>query len=130
MSDLNDPRVLFAAERTLLAWSRTSLALMAFGFVIERFGLFLRILIPSYPAFPKHEVSVWIGLVFIIFSGMFSMLSTLQHRRMIRTLKPVEIPEGYWVNLPMILNWALVLLSLALCGYLLYSVFGVSPVSG
>ena len=35
MSDLNDPRVFFAAERTLLAWTRTSLTLMAFGFVIE-----------------------------------------------------------------------------------------------
>jgi len=37
MSNLNDPRVLFAAERTLFAWNRTSLSLMAFGFVIERF---------------------------------------------------------------------------------------------
>jgi putative membrane protein len=31
-----------AAERTLLAWIRTGLALMGFGFVVARFGLFLQ----------------------------------------------------------------------------------------
>ena len=34
MSGDHDPRVFFAAERTLLAWNRTSLSLMAFGFVL------------------------------------------------------------------------------------------------
>jgi putative membrane protein len=37
-----DPRVYLAAERTFLAWIRTGLALMGFGFVVARFGLFMR----------------------------------------------------------------------------------------
>ncbi len=35
------PARLFAAERTLLAWIRTGLALMGFGFVVARFDRFL-----------------------------------------------------------------------------------------
>jgi putative membrane protein len=35
-----------ANERTFLAWVRTAIALMAFGFVIERFDLFLRYAAP------------------------------------------------------------------------------------
>jgi putative membrane protein len=35
-----------ANERTFLAWVRTSIAVMAFGFVIERFDLFLRYTAP------------------------------------------------------------------------------------
>jgi len=40
----SDPRVFFAAERTLLAWLRTGLTVMGLGFVVARFGLFLRLL--------------------------------------------------------------------------------------
>jgi len=37
-----DPNVYLAIERTFLAWIRTGLAMMGFGFVVARFGLFLR----------------------------------------------------------------------------------------
>lgn len=66
MSDLNDPRVFFAAERTLLAWNRTSLSLMAFGFVIERSGLLLQMLKPGVLGPPGKHFSFWIGLAFLM----------------------------------------------------------------
>ena len=34
-----DPRIPLAAERTFLAWVRTGLALMGFGFAVARFRL-------------------------------------------------------------------------------------------
>ena len=41
-SPIDDPRVYLAAERTFLAWIRTSVSLMGFGFLIARFALFIR----------------------------------------------------------------------------------------
>jgi putative membrane protein len=54
MSDLNDACVFFAAARTLLAWNRTSLSLMAFGFVFERSGLLLQMLKPGVLGPPEN----------------------------------------------------------------------------
>lgn len=125
MSDLNDPRVFFAAERTLLAWNRTCLALMAFGFMIERFGLFLRILGANGQNLPADPLSVWIGLGFILLGGILALLSAIEYRRVLRSLKPIEIPQGYWPGLSVFTNVALMLMSLLLSAYLLCSVFGI-----
>jgi len=104
MSDLNDPRVFFAAERTLLAWTRTSLALMAFGFVIERFGLFIYVLMPKEQPMLQRTASFWVGIAFIFLGAAAALFSAIQFRQVLKTLKPVEIPEGYWVNLGMYSN--------------------------
>lgn len=125
MSDLKDPRVLFAAERTLLAWNRTCLALMAFGFMIERFGLFMRILAPNPRSLSDNALSVWIGMGFIVFGGLLSVMSTIQHRRFLTTLKPAEIPEGYWPRLPLVNNIVLTLISIILSAYMLTTVLSV-----
>jgi putative membrane protein len=117
MSDLNDPRVFFAAERTLMAWTRTGLTLMAFGFVLERFGLFLHILRQN-PTHVGRDLSFWIGIAFISLAVFVMGLSIVQFRRVLRTLKPVEIPERYCTWLGIAMNLSVVLLGFALLAYL------------
>lgn len=121
MSDLNDPRVFFAAERTLLAWNRTGLTLMAFGFVIERFGLFVHMMFPQQFG-PSHKaLSFWIGLAFLGLGAFALLAAIVQFRKVLRTLKPVEIPEGYRVNVGVFINLGVALLGIALMLYLLFS---------
>ncbi|WP_413439200.1 YidH family protein [Sulfuriferula sp. GW1] len=118
MSDLNDPRVFFAAERTLLAWNRTCLTLMAFGFVVERFGLFLHMLAPQMPQHLERGISFWVGLGFILLGSLMAVLAVIQYRRVLRTLKPVEIPDGYWVNMAALSTLLLAVLGMVLSAYL------------
>ena len=122
MSDLNDPRVFFAAERTLLAWNRTSLALMAFGFVIERFGLFVSILLPKQNIPLQRGLSFWIGLIFVLLGAVASAYSTVQYRKLLRTLKPIEIPDGYRTDLGVISNLIVAALGIILTVYLFQGV--------
>ncbi len=117
MSDLNDPRVFFAAERTLLAWNRTSLSLMAFGFVIERFGLFVAILTPQHSVSMQRGISFWTGLAFVLLGVFVAVFSTVQYRKVLRTLKPIEIPEGYRTGFGVISNLFVAVLGIVLTVY-------------
>lgn len=110
MSNLDDPRVLFAAERTLMAWSRTAAGLMAIGFLVERSTL----LAPRAGA----DFALWIGLGFVLLGVALSALSIVQYRRSVAGLRPVEIPPGYWVNLSVYVSAAIGLLGVALAAYL------------
>ena len=119
MSERNDPRVFFAAQRTLLAWSRTSLTLMAFGFVIERFGLFLRMLAPqSGGSGLQRGVSFWIGLAFIALGAVAAILSSIQYHNVVCSLSASELPIGHRNNMELILNLAVAILGIVLMVYL------------
>jgi putative membrane protein len=112
MSDLNDPRVLFAAERTLMAWNRTAAGLMAFGFLIDRTGMLLAGEIKG-PNF-----AFWIGFAFVVLGIALDLLAIVQYRRSVASLRPVEIPPGYWVNMSVYASALVGLLGIALAIHL------------
>jgi putative membrane protein len=80
-----DPRVHLAAERTLLAWLRTGIALMGFGFVVARFGVFLRELAPlaHAPATRQTHAEV-IGVVLVAAGVGLNVWASIRHTRMLR----------------------------------------------
>ena len=100
MSDNNDPRTFFAAERTLLAWVRTSLALMGMGFVVARFALFLRLLahqqVSTSLGTPPHGPSDVLGVGLIVLGALASLVAGWQHRRFQGGLSESQRPRGYW----------------------------------
>jgi putative membrane protein len=123
MSELNDPRVLFAAERTLMAWNRTSVSLMAFGFVIERFGLFLEIIGHKEIMLFQRHFSFFVGISFVMLATFVSLYSIRQYRRILKILKPMEIPIGYSLWAGIFVNGVLGVLGIILGIYLSRGVF-------
>ena len=97
MSQIPDPRVFFAAERTLLAWVRTCLAVMGLGFVVARFGFFLRLVAHSTDETQRHHLESEIIGVLLVFLGSAALgLAACQHARYCRSLPPLERPRLYW----------------------------------
>lgn len=85
----DDPRVRFAAERTLLAWVRTGLALMGFGFVVARFGLFLRELPAAVPGAPPGRSGTWsmaFGVALLLLGVAVNVLAAAEYRAVLRRI--------------------------------------------
>lgn len=123
MSGLDDPRVLFAAERTLLAWVRTGITAIGLGFIVARFGMFLRLVNPS-AANGDTVASTCIGVALTLVGAALCVLAVLQFRRLARTLKPSEIPQGYSLVLASGTGYVFAALGLALAVYLGYLALG------
>ncbi len=84
-----DPRIYMAAERTFLAWVRTSIALMIFGFVVDKFEIFLSELQRKINFHFSHDISSlkWIGITIMVMSLLALSLGTLNFYK---TVKDVD----------------------------------------
>ncbi|MGO8856041.1 MAG: YidH family protein [Steroidobacteraceae bacterium] len=118
MPDSSDPRVFFAAVRTLLAWQRCSLALMAFGFVIERFSLFLTLLRLQTENSAHHLFSLVVGVVLILLGAAVALASRMTFRRFVRELPQQDVPPGSWASLGTTVNVIVAAIGILLAGYL------------
>ena len=109
----NDPRVFFAAERTLLAWLRTSIGLIGLGFVVARFGLFLQLVRTNTDPAP-HLPSAILGVVLSLTGAATAAVATWQQRRYYQTLGPNDMPPRYHPGVAVVLGTAVTAAGLVL----------------
>lgn len=116
-----DPRIYMAAERTFLAWIRTGLALMGFGFVVARFGLFLQevsLAAPNSP-FKSTGFSLEVGTMIVLVGVAVNIVATLQHMKMIRDLNAGVDVTGKTSTTGIVLALLMAGVGLAMAAYLI-----------
>jgi putative membrane protein len=108
MAEKPDLRVYLAAERTLLAWIRTGLALMAFGFVVSRFGVV-----------DVTRLSQWLGAALVLLGVTVTVASAAEYARILRRLDRGESATPARSRLGIALSLVLAALGLLMAVYLL-----------
>jgi putative membrane protein len=85
---------------------------MALGFFIDRASLM------ADQSGAGRSLALGIGIAFVVLGVLLNMLSIVQYRRGVASLRPIEIPPGYWVNLAVFTSLAVAVLGLLLAVYL------------
>jgi inner membrane protein YidH len=122
MSQLENPtraRDHLANERTFLAWLRTGVAVVVFGFAIGRFAIAIQefMKVEGHPQ-NAARMSVWFGLVAIVIGIVLVFAGLKRYRRIRAQLEVGKFePAGLLIDVVAILT---VVLGLALAAYLVY----------
>ena len=111
-----------ANERTFLAWIRTSIGIMAFGFVVVKFSLFVKqvsLILGKGNVIQNRGYSAVVGIILVAVGTVTSVLSYLRYRQTAKQLK-----EGTYSHsslLITVLTAFIFLVSALLIAYLIQS---------
>ncbi len=105
-SHIGDRRTHLANERTFLAWIRTAVSIMAFGFLIEKFSLFLWIDLKPQHTGPYSSLAIS-NLLGVIFVGLGAIIGLLSMARFIKVEKEIE-NNTFRPSIAMDILWGLI----------------------
>lgn len=121
----SDPRVFFAAERTLLAWVRSGITVMALGFVVAKFGLFLTLLSTSSTATNHPHLSSSLsdvfGIALVVIGVAITLGAQYNHHIYIKALPTQDVPKMAISWLGTLLTFAIALVGTLLAIYLAFA---------
>jgi putative membrane protein len=113
--------VYLAAERTLFAWVRTALALMALGFVVDRFGLFVRQLVSASGGqlHPK-PFSFWAGTSLVLLGVLMTVVAGIRYSSFaLRYRREGSTEPGYGLSLGILFTVLTAIAGVAIAVFLL-----------
>ena len=114
--------VYLAAERTLFAWIRTALALMALGFVVDRFGLFLHQLTANSGGalLQPRSFSFWAGTALVIMGVLMTVVAGIRYSSFaLRYRREGSTEPGYGLSLGILFTALTAIAGIAIALFLL-----------
>lgn len=121
-SDKGNPSDHLANERTLLAWVRTGIGIMAFGFVVVKFSLFVKqisLALGKPGEVRQYGYSAPIGILLVITGALSLLLSLLRYRRTARQLSNKQYEHSSGLLYAIVIT--LLIVSAVLIAYLIES---------
>jgi putative membrane protein len=113
-------------RRTFLAWVRTAIAVMAFGFLVEKFDLFLELAAPSlvgHPlSLPDHGFGNIVGLALIVLGTAMVATAAIRFLITAKRIDREKLHSGTGSRIDIALSLLLVLLGCALFLYLSHAI--------
>ncbi len=113
--------VYFAAERTLMAWIRAALAMMALGFVIDRFGLVVHSMAPQLgKTVQSSALSFMAGAGLVVVGVLTAVIAAVRYGHFAwRYRQSGDTEPGYGLSLAIIFTAVVAVAGAAIAGYLM-----------